>query len=232
MTEMAAQLSYNLVPSDGNFHRLAIDVPNDSWDRVQTYDKQAWVIEILKRKASSAVIVEPGDESTRLLINDRRIGSSQMKPRLLRGVVQLINMLDAQIDKTNQDAKFQVQVSPDSINNTGRHMISMRLAWPETNDYDVQRFVTNMMVATAINLKYDTKRDIPRLVYAQVHRPAGVTLETNPLGSCSVGTDGMWYNPENPILELDAHNVYNHTQQFILLVGGVALARADTLVTG
>ena len=86
------------------------------------------------------------------------------------------------------------------------------------------------MQATALKLKYATKTHVPHMVYGQIQRENGLTLETNPLGKCSIGTDGLWYEPQEPMLELDAHNIYNHTQQLIIIIGGVALARADTLL--
>ncbi len=64
------------------------------------------------------------------------------------------------------------------------------------------------------------------LVYAQVNRQHGVTLETNPIASASLDTDGNSYNPEDSVIELSAHNMYAHEMQLICLSGLIAIARS------
>ena len=57
----------------------------------------------------------------------------------------------------------------------------------------------------------------------------GVSMITNPVGSCNLDTNGAAYRPESPKFEVDAHNIYNADQQLICLYGLVAVAHADDL---
>lgn len=228
---MSEKLNFGLKPSVSNGHHLVINVPVATWARLNAIDEHAKGIEFLTRKRTSALVVDGGDTKLHLLVNEKRIGSSEHKPRLLHNLVQLIDGLETHTLKDDQDPDFQVQMGASDVNGTGRHMIDMQVTWPNLADEILQKLVSDTMVSTATNLKYDVKRFIPRIVYAQIRRQYGVTLETNPIGSCSVGTDGMWYEPSERTIELQAHNIYNNTQQIILLAGGVALARAETLVT-
>ncbi len=124
--------------------------------------------------------------------------------------------------------------SYESINGTGRLGLGFDVRWPNTIDISLNTLATSVMWRAAKELGYmrgNGSRDRYRdAVYAQVSRQHGVTLETNPMGSCSVGTDGSYYSPDDSIIELTAHNIVGVDQQFICLAGAVAIARADELL--
>jgi len=54
----------------------------------------------------------------------------------------------------------------------------------------------------------------------------GITLETNPVGACSMDTDGTDYDEDSEKIKLYDHNLYNHEMQLICIAGLVALAKA------
>jgi hypothetical protein len=72
------------------------------------------------------------------------------------------------------------------------------------------------------NVEYD--EFINDMVYAHYQPEHGLELQTNPHGSCSMGTVGDEYDPISRYIELEAHNLYTPEQQLICLVGAVAIA--------
>jgi hypothetical protein len=85
----------------------------------------------------------------------------------------------------------------------------------------------------AVDLRY--RSDTPRvirtpMVYAQVNRARGITLETDPDGACNLGSDPARYEPGSPCIELVSNNICDPKQQVICLTGAIAVAHADELV--
>jgi hypothetical protein len=125
------------------------------------------------------------------------------------------------------------------MNDTGRLAIACEIRWPEPaiNNASLSTLGTAVMLRAATELDYDDISQKPRrhqrgrgLVYAHVDRQQGVVLETNEMGSCSMGTDGSWYRPEEAEFSISSHNIYGIDQQIICLAGAVAIARADELI--
>ncbi len=115
----------------------------------------------------------------------------------------------------------------------------MAVQWPNMSEQPIAALTTNVMRSVARDIRYSRSdndslaahgRLVDMLVYSQIDRERGVTLETNPLGSCSVGTNGMWYDGGESSFNLESHNLYTHEQQLIVVAGAIALAHADELV--
>lgn len=120
------------------------------------------------------------------------------------------------------------------MNGTGRLAMEAELRWPTTTEEELMPLVSSLMRRVAFGLNYveqqQRKNGYERLIYAQICRENGVTLETNETGSCSIGTDGLEYRAEEPIFKLSAHNLYGVDQQIICLTGVLAIAHADDLL--
>ncbi len=130
----------------------------------------------------------------------------------------------------------------------GRLGMLAEIRWPEqvTDDQALAQLATSAMVAAGKALRYmrdserypgkkmnldQWKRHIEKQVYARVDRERGVILQSWGIGSCSLDTDGMNYEPVEPTFEVRAHNIYSPEQQLICLAGAVAIANADELAT-
>lgn len=108
------------------------------------------------------------------------------------------------------------------------------------SDEKISAVATTAMRSVAIDIGYANpdgklkrnkyKAFINDLVWTSYDSERGVTITTNPLGSCSLDTDGNQYDPASEMIELHQHNIYTHTQQLLCLVGLVAVANAETLV--
>lgn len=129
--------------------------------------------------------------------------------------------------------------SYEGINGTGRLAVACEVRWPipQIDDGDISKLATDVMVRAATELDYadmgsraGKRRPSSGLVYAHIQRSRGVVLETNEMGSCSVGTDGSIYDPDEPTFELRSHNIYGVDQQIICVTGAIAIARAGELL--
>jgi len=119
----------------------------------------------------------------------------------------------------------------------GRISMMVELRWPEVSDIELSKLATCYMREVANDLRYPNPKDpkkssrhVEDLVYAQIQREYGAELQTNPIGSCSIGTDGSTYYPSDSLLELTAHNIYSRDQQIICLAGAIAIFNAEELL--
>ena len=214
---MTEKLHFDLVASQTVGHRLAITVPHEILDRLTANQQTAAMLKELRSKRVNGLVVESGHGNSRLFVNDKRLGASTDSCRLVNNTLKIVTALDLLAESDQKDPGFCVQNNHQEI------------AWPKLDETAVGHLTTEFMRATATKLKYDHKSMIPELVYAQVFRDRFVTLQTNNLASCSFDTVASVYDPPAPRFELFAHNICSPLQQFIGLVGGVAIARADQL---
>jgi hypothetical protein len=134
---------------------------------------------------------------------------------------------------SDDEPKLDVWIGSERHGIAGRLGMEADVRWPQMDDKKLSQLATHKMLQTAVALGYAQDRPLAGkmgLIYAEVDRSRGVTLQTNPIGSCSVDTDGMWYKPEDPVIKLLQHNLYNSDQQFIILAGAIAIAHAEELV--
>lgn len=230
---MSDRLEYGF-ESNNLQRRLYADIPQSVVEKMVGEDNE--ISEIIGNLTSDnirAVEITEDAGNLRMYLNAKRIGSLKMGPVhhvVMQGIAKITNALYYSAEPEEGDARLNVRMGVSPINNTNRYGMYANIAWASEPDETLSRLATHHMRSTAKNLDYEDKNMIPSLVYAQVSRAQGVTLETNPMGSCSIGTDGMWYESGDPRYELFSHNIYNHVQQFICLAGAVALAHADKLV--
>ena len=104
--------------------------------------------------------------------------------------------------------------------------MSAEIVRPTVSDNFATLIATQAMRQMAHDLGTYPDKDISSLVYAQVSTTDGITLETYPIGSCSMDTNGDKYNENSEKITLSAHNLYTHDMQLICISGLIALARA------
>lgn len=225
-------LHYGIEVTDAN-KRLFLDVPTDLAASAQNdCPNLATELKELSRPKNRVLEIDPVDGSVRITLNADRIGcrrDDQEQRRLAHRTATVFNDIDWYSGAERRDPRLNVQMS-DQYTVDGRLRMRAEVAWPErATDGQTSDSVTTVMQGVAHQLKYFRKM-IPELVGAQVIREHGVSLETNPLGSCNIGAGGYLYSPEQPTVELYQHNIYTPIQQLICFAGAIAMARADELV--
>jgi hypothetical protein len=108
----------------------------------------------------------------------------------------------------------------------GVYGMQAELQWPNVPDDQVSYFATTAMRQMAKDLGTYSNDMLPGMVYARVRRSDGITLETNPVASSSMDTDGTEYHETAERVTLYAHNLYTHEMQLICISGLIALAKA------
>lgn len=108
--------------------------------------------------------------------------------------------------------------------------MTAEILWPNLSDKEATHEATQAMRAMAHNLGTYSDEEMPLYVAAEVNRSYGITLETNPVGSCSMDTDGSEYAYQlseggTERVTLHAHNLYTHEMQLICISGLIALTR-------
>ena len=120
---------------------------------------------------------------------------------------------------------LEVQIGYTSVG-YGVFRMDAEIARPSVSDEIATRVATDAMRQMAHDLGTYPDEDIPSLVYAQVSGLNGITLETNPVGACSMDTDGTDYDEDSEKIKLYDHNLYTHEMQLICIAGLIALAKA------
>lgn len=107
----------------------------------------------------------------------------------------------------------------------GVYGMDAEMAWPAVTDVEASLAGTRAMRQMAYDLGTYSDKQIPGMVYAHVDRARGITLETNPAGSCSMDTDGSEYRPTADRVTLYAHNLYTHEMQLICIAGLISITQ-------
>jgi len=222
---------------------IAASVTHEEQEQLQGFMHYSTVFgEVTQQRSVAVVETDEGVDYTFLL---KRIGRRpyEAHDRYLAPVVAAIEQLTLLPDE--QDAKLaNVNIYPQRVRD-GRLPLSASIAWPEASDADVSSFATGIMHGLAIATRYkqdlmSRKRDVlSRNVYAHLRRYRdedsyfgwpGVSLQTNPIGSCSVDTSGDEFESDAPMFTVYQHNLYGYKQQLICLGGAIAIANADELL--
>lgn len=208
--------------------RICLDIPQDIFELAM--DSSELLTQIVDAPANKRVVnTEANDGGTRLSLNTKRAGNSQdryIKEFKCRDMVQALAEVATFTPRRKHDPALQVALGTERINNDDRFGMSAKLRWPSRSNSELRSIATQAMQQTALELHYVSQTILPDMVYAQIDRQRGVTLETNPVGSCSMDTDGGTYEADDPSMKLYAHNIYNHEMQLICLSGLISIARA------
>lgn len=237
--EIPKRIRYGIDASKPNMAMPYVELPLSIFNQIVDEN----VIDLPKNKRQedrSLLQISNGYyRSRRLTILTRRIGrlSSNQRRIGLSTVVTVFDNIEKAAENNSGDDLMRITVSPQRLNDGTRLGLDVVAKWPspEIAKPIHNSIVTGVMRQVALDVRYgrspydssnDYKRMLDQNVYADIDRIHGVTLETNPLGSCSLGTDGSYYDSQNNSVELLYHNIYGHDQQLILIAGAIAFAHA------
>lgn len=208
--------------------RMCLDVPQAIMN--DAVDKGDYLGRILRfaQPKDRVVISKPIEEGRRLIFSTRRAGNlpdKYKRDRCKQMVIAINEVVQAAPDNL-QDPSLALELGDDYINDGDRFGFNAYVKWPDADLVAVQDIATKAMHRTAKDLKYAQGCNLNGMVYAQLSRQYGVTLETNSIASASLDTDGTSYNPEDSVINLSAHNMYSHEMQLVCLSGLIAIARS------
>ncbi len=234
---MNRHLHHGLLETKQN-HRLYLDVPNEVLSTIS--DRSLSFVKVLGALTSKKLrLLEIEDDSqhemSRLFVNYKKIAKVSDDQKRQLGttlVVETINTIEsyARTDQSDPKLKVEMYTKRSSDGRLGMHSISQ---WPDlatSHPNQLNTVVTGHMQNFAKRIQYIGPRtSYDEYVYSQLNRNSGATLETNPLGSCSIGTNGQSYESDSDSFEMTSHNIYQSEQQLICYAGLVALVNADTI---
>ena len=209
--------------------RMCLDVPHDLMGSALARSRSFSYIMNLTEPERQVIGHRMGDDSTRLLFRTKKIGqySRLMASQKSRQAVSVIDSIVTHTPDSRQDPRLLVEMGLEPMGTSDRYGFHARVMWPESDMLTAAKEATHMMRRTAHDLRHAmSKRSLNDMVYAQLDRNRGMTLETNPIASASLDTDGDSYSPEDEAAELWAHNLYSHQMQLICLSGLIAIARS------
>lgn len=212
-----------------NFHetKMCLDVPQNIFD--ETLSKGEYFSRIVGFHAQRRVVDTTNiDGGVRLSLNMKRAGSSadrRVKHDRCRQLITAVEEVAAITPKDQQDPNLSVEIGIEPIGGSNRYGFNAVVKRPVASPSIVQNAATTAMRQTAEELRYMPKSILSNSVYAHMTE-SYVSLETNPVGSCSLDTDGVEYEPDSSDINLYAHNLYNHEMQLICLSGLIAIARS------
>lgn len=209
--------------------RIYVDIPQDIFDVAMAETK--YLAKIIEFRAQQRVVeVESLDGGRRLLLNAKRAGnikSDFVKEDRAKQMVYALAAVASHSLENQLDPNLTVDMGVNRLGDGERLGMTAFVTWPARPESEVQTTATSAMRQTASELSYISPASlIAGSVYAQLDRRHGVSLQTDLMGSCDIGTNGMFYKPESPVIELNAHNLYSHSMQLICLSGLIAIARA------
>lgn len=241
MSRMAERIAYGIDMTKPGNTVPYIDLPKAVFRKL--LDAEVIDVPASKKAQSKAPVVvsELSSDMHRATIMTRRIGRApeQFRDGVSKDVISFFEGIHTWTDANEADPKISVDVWTGRLFDRTRLGIVMDVRWPNMSDQSMAALTTGVMRSIAKDIKYSRYdndspakhgRLVDMLVYSQINRNQGVTLETNPVGSCSVDTDGMWYDSEESSFKLESHNIYTHEQQLIVIAGAIALAHAEELV--
>jgi hypothetical protein len=163
----------------------------------------------------------PNEEADRLL---HRVHTTR---HLLRATTLLATV-------TGAEHGVDVYIGESRYEDGVRLPVSVELDWPDgIDDATLSRLGTEYMHAAALGLRmFDGDDEQERLegVFAHVDRTSGLTLQTNPIGSCAVDTVPMDYMLGEGHVRAVDHNIYSAEQQIVCVSGALAIAYAEELL--
>lgn len=216
-------------------------IPSTMWLRNHSNNNE-WFQQVQQAKEAKCMTVdELLDNDAELGFNFEKVGKRRnpnnyqddltLTSSIARGIFYL-----AKDEET--DERLNITTMGEVLGDGMTRSMQVDLKMPDWDNEKLSDNVLSGLVAmamrrTARQLKYgvvDKRSYVDSMVYGSVRRERGITLETNPVGSCSLDTDGSEFESSDERLNLYGHNLYSHEQQLICFTGAVALAYADKLV--
>ncbi len=204
---------------------IGIDVPYDIFHRAALGDMD--FIDAIKLPPSQKVLdIDESGKGIRLRPRLKRIGAIQdhvKKSTRIKQVARVISGVSVSTPTERQDPMLNVYMSTHRLQDGTRLPMYAEVKRSTEDNIIMGQIATDSMRRTARELKYCGGDILDSMVYAQVD-DNGVTLETNPLASSSLDTDGSDYDNDSETIKVYAHNLYSHEMQLICLTGLIRLA--------
>ncbi len=211
--------------------RLFVDLPSGVLDKIMSDQQYERLVEKKGKKLKCPVVTDPnvGSADARLYVNTSLVGKMPDRAKqqhVLGKVARLVNFLGNYPETDVADPEVQVVLGGQTESASDRLPMYATVALDQTVDHvQLSSRATQQMQSIAASLRYIEPDLIQDMVGATVKRNRHISLTVNPLGSCTLDTDGVTFDPAADRIELYGHNLYSHSQQLTCLAGAVALAR-------
>ncbi|MGB3023546.1 MAG: hypothetical protein WBB39_01940 [Candidatus Saccharimonadales bacterium] len=209
--------------------KLIVDVDEAVDGAVRELERPARVLELLVKQKVFVVESDTAAAMKRYVLRTRTMNNFRDGPKTVVEAYNYLYGLEGKTDPRLPD----MRMSSRPISSDGRYGMSVTLRWPEVDEGIAADFATQQMRLFARSLRFHgemTPKTLNDLVYAVAQREVGILFQTNDMGSCNIESDQGDYTSE-PTIELWQHNLYNHEQQLVCLVGAVAFANADSHIS-
>lgn len=205
---------------------LVLSVDGETLAQYRENERSVQLLAALRRKRVFGVDEARQQDAAVLTVRASSLIKYHDAPRLS------VEVLNALYNLTKPDTTMsRMQMTHEQLDRAaGRYGMMVALKWPEAAPKDAARFATQHMqrFAQSVNLNKSKRMNTANdMVYVAANREQGITIETNPIGSCNISAGGYDYDPESEVVELWQHNIYNPTQQLACLMGAVCFATAD-----
>lgn len=188
----------------------------------------------------NSIVLMPTDSDQKLLFDFAAAARKRKPERLLVAMRSaawvLAELVNAPTEEPDPMMTVGMATAPYPGTHPPRWGMFADVAWPTepVSDAEMTTIGTRHMRQFARGIRLDESLTIgSRLwnssIYTHVNREQGVSVQTNPMGSCAIETDGMEFDAAEPRYHLYAHNLYSNQQQFVCLAGTIALAHAEEL---
>lgn len=210
-----------------NALQINMDMPNAVFDRAMTETRLPEILSHDLNLVSYAAL----ENGARLTLNkqpfkEHQWDSSDAEAAVSQWLYALIaarkNAADEYIDPT-----MDVHMHMDSLGDlSGQNRLPFQatLSWPIESPDQAARLATKAMRDTALTVGY-LDESIQDAAYATVSHDHGVEFQSLDIACCCVGTDGMSFNPNANLIELEGHNLYNRQVVVTCFAGLVAASQ-------
>lgn len=213
--------------------RLTLDVPEQVLAASLRHSRLA---EILQRD-EQLVLLEALPEGGRLTFDPTAfLAPERTEGRAEAHASQWLHTFNAVHKHTPaglRDPRLDVRMSDGPLRDAsgqGRRGMTAKLSWPLENDQQASKAATDVMRRLATTFGY-LAPSISDSAGAFVHRERGVEFQALDMACSCLGTDGMTFRPEEPLVELHGHNLYNR-QVVLTCLGGLVAAVHHGTISG
>lgn len=231
---MAKTLEYGFEIGKHGTRHLALMVPRKLWEDASEDRKLSRYLSMLagnEHQAIKLLGLSKGRSPVRVMINEKRIGKSAIKPVLAKAVTGALVCLEEMAGPERQDPAIKTKLAIDPADPSGRLATHFTLTWPTGPESELAEIATDAMFESASRLGYSKPYHIGQEVFAKVNRQKyGIRLRLDRELDQYLRTNREMHDPASKVVELNQSNLYSHEQQLICLAGSVAIAHADALV--
>jgi len=218
--------------ADGNNHHLQLDLPYELWRPARGNAQIEESIGHLTRQHKKPVLnIREARDFTRLMFRAKSFNTSIYdKSKLMKSTTRLLEYFGSRVDATTEDPLLSVSLGQRQAGNKGApYLTRFDMAWPQLAEDDLADMATETMLRTASNLGYKADERKKR-IRAQIDRGShGIKLITYREQQNILAPHPESYRPDAARVVLSESTLGSREEQYICLVGAVAIAHADEL---